>query len=264
MTNQPESPALSNKLVEIILLLLKFRFINRIQFQTLLHHKNHSRLLLWLTYLTEHGYINKYYDKTFAGGSAVYSLGTTGRTYLKKHPEVTKGINLLSLDRVWREKNNSLQFRNRWLFLVDVYLSLVGLTTKTMAELHFSTKTDLYGMDYMVLPLPDAYFAIVEKDKTIKRYFLDILPDVRAAILRKRIRQYVYYYDHNYWQDHTNKPFPEIILVFPTVQLKNQLYYAIRKKLELVPDMNFYLTTRDLIKSKGLCREALQKVELPD
>jgi len=74
--------------------------------------------------------------------------------------------------------------------------------------------TYIYGMDYMILNNPDAYFSIEETSGSTKRYFLDIFNDVCPAILRGRVRQYLAYYDKNYWHDHTDKPFPEILLIF--------------------------------------------------
>jgi len=112
----------------------------------------------------------------------------------------------------------------------------------------------------MILNNPDAYFSIEETSGSTKRYFLDIFDDVRPTILRSRVRQYLIYHDKNNWQDHTDKPFPEILLICPTNTLKNHLFYYIQKKLERGPDFNFYLTTRELVKTKGLNKETLQKV----
>lgn len=259
MKQQTEIPKLKQRQTEILHLLYTYRFLNRTQIQTFLHHKQFNRIIIWLNDLTKQNYIQRQYDQKFAPSTpAIYSLGTNGRKYLKQTND--KKIHKAVLDRVWRESKLTESFKARCIFLADTHLSLLSLTGKTKAALHFYTQTDLYGMEYMILENPDAYFSIEEASGSIKRYFLDVFGDVRPAILRGRVRQYIAYHDKNYWQDHTDKPFPEIILICPTTTLKNHLFYYIQKKLESASDLNFYLTTRELVKTKGLNKETLQKV----
>ncbi len=262
MNKQTQKLKLKLRQKEIQHLLYRFRFINRIQIQTLLNHKHSSRIQTWLNELTEYGYIRQFYDKKFAPvSSAVYSLGLNGRKFFKnnkKYPDIKPEL----LDRVWQEHTYTLQFRNHCVFLVDIYLSLVTLTEKGKAKLNFYTQTDLYGMEYMILDNPDSYFSIEEPTGDIKRYFLDIFDDIKPSVHRKRIRQYFYYYKESYWQDHTKKPFPQILLICPNDKSKNHLYYYIQKKLNDAPELLFYLSTWEKIKTLGICRESLQKVEV--
>lgn len=62
------------------------------------------------------------------------------------------------------------------------------------------------------------------------------------------------------WQDHTGKPFPGIILVCPNTGTKNHLFYYIRERLDEDDHPDFYLTTRELIQTKGLTNETLGKI----
>jgi len=168
------------------------------------------------------------------------------------------------LNRIWREHTLSDQFHIHCLFLADIYLSLVALVTKTKAKLYFFTKTDLYPHDYMPTPLPDAYIAIKERNGKTKRYFLDIFdPLPPRMILRRRINQYVDYFDDNTWQETTDHPFPQIILVCPDERSKRYLHRFIQKTLEY-SDLEFFLTTWERIRTKGMCKEALQRVEAID
>ncbi|HHT9136976.1 MAG TPA: hypothetical protein ACFYEK_07000 [Candidatus Wunengus sp. YC60] len=260
-TNQ--QPKLKKGQDKIIHALFQYRFLHSKQLQIFLKHKSPSRINDWLKELTERKYITQYYDKTFASLPAVYSLGIKSRKYIKNNPDF-KNINPVLLDRIWKVHTLSPQFRERCQLVANIYLSLVALSTKTKAKLNFSTQTDLYGMEYMILDNPDAYFSIVEKDKTVSRYFLDIFDDVAYSKLHLRIRQYFYYYDKEYWQDNTGKPFPNIMLVCPSERIKYHLFYYIQGKLDRAPDLNFYLTTRDQIIAKGINRDVLKKVELPD
>ncbi len=249
---------------EILHYLYRFRFLSRNQLQQLLRHKHFNRVIVWLNNLTESGYIRRYYNSKTVTIPAIYSLGLKGRKYLKNNPNY-KDIKPAVLDRVWREHTLSVQFRNHCLFLADIYLSLSSLTSKTKANLHFYTKTDLHGIKNLILPYPDAYFSIEEATGSKKYYFLDIFDDLPARmVLRKRVRQYFEYYANENWQNHAKKPFPEIILVCPDKRSKNYLYRYIPKLLEYEPEVRFHLSTWDNIRSKGISRETLQKVELRD
>ncbi len=250
---------------EILNFIYRFRFLNRKHIQSLLNHKQFNRIIVWLNKLTKDKYIRRYYDPKTVTVPAIYSLGLKGRKYIKdnlKNPHF-KEIKEPLLDRVWREYQLSPQFRTHCMFVTDIYLSLVLLTHKTGAKLNFRTQTDIYGMKYLILPNPDAYFSITEKNGKNKSFFLDIFEELPPRPeLRKRIRQYFDYYDKEYWQNHSKVEFPNIIFVAPENRSKNYLFKQIQKKLEDESDLNFFLSTWEEIKTKGLGREALQKVEV--
>ncbi|MDO8513392.1 MAG: replication-relaxation family protein [bacterium] len=249
---------LSKRQTDILILLYRFRFLNRLHIQNLLNHKYRSRILSWLNELTNQNYTKQYYDKTIASSPSVYSLDSKGRKYLKSLKE--GNIKQALLDRVWREAKYSSKFREHCLSLADIYISLLAITEKNKSTLHFYTKTDLHGTEHFISPAPDAHFAIEEKKGQIIRYFLEILDDIPPAAHRRRVAQYFKYYASGDWQDNTDKPFPEIIFICPNTRTKGHLFYYIRKKLSGEPEMSFYLTTKELVDSKGLNGETLQKV----
>lgn len=240
----------------ILIYLYRFRFLNRNQIQQLLHHKYFNRIIIWLNQLTKDNYIKRYYNPKTVTIPAYYSLDSKGRKHLLDHQKVTQ-VKSKVLDRVWREHRYTKQLKEHCLFLADVYVSLVAQTGKAGAILDFKTKTDLFGMQYLILPNPDAYFSITEKNGSKKRYFLDIFDDQPArAALFNRVKQYFDYYDGGYWQDHTEVPFPAIILIAPDDQSKNYLRKQIQTRMDGEPTMSFFLTTRE----KGLSKETLEKV----
>lgn len=244
---------------EILHHLYTFRFLTRNQLQTLLGHKHFNRIIIWLNELSNTGYIRKYYNPKTVTVPAIYSLGLKGRTYLKQKqlPE----IDIAQLDRVWREPNLSKQFRDHCFFLADCYLSLLELSKTSNAKLHFYTKTKLHGMQYLILPHPDAYIAIEEASGEIQRYFMDILDEMPPRmLLRKRVKQYIEYFEDEIWQEQTGKAFPKIILICPDERSKNYLHRFIQSVLEDIEEMEFYLSTRELVKEKGLNRNILMKV----
>lgn len=259
--SETKKKILTKKEMEILILLYRFRFLNRSNIQTMLNHKYHNQIQLWLNNLVKIGCIAREYDKQFAGGSAVYSLALPGRKQLAKHPDVE--AKLLN-NRVWREKARTAEFKDHCHTVNNIYLSLIVFAKKYGSELHFYTKTDLYGMTFMIRPNPDAYFALEPTEGEIKRYFLEVFDDAPSAKLRKRVQRYLDYYDDEYWSEkYPDKPFPEIILVCPSIRMKGHLYLYIKNKLDEDEEINFYLTTKEMVLEKGLIKEALEKV-LPE
>lgn len=62
------------------------------------------------------------------------------------------------------------------------------------------------------------------------------------------------------WQDNTDKPFPEIILICPNPRLKSHLDHFIQNKLNDEEEPAFWLGLKNDVANKGLNRETLQKV----
>ena len=255
-----KSETLKPNLINILILIYKFRVLNRNQIQNILNHKYRSRIITWLNYLTEEKYLIRKYSKEFAGIPAEYCLATKSRSELKKQNEIKATL----LDRIYKEKSLSETFRKHSMFLADIYLSLIAVTKKNKVKLNYYTQTDLVGIKYLILPIPDAYFSIKENKKLTKRYFLDVFDqrDPRLAY-RKRLKQYSNYFANRYWQDNTDKSFPEIIMVVPDIVMRKYLNRKIKQLLNGEgQEILFYLSTWDEIKSQGIKREVLHKVEI--
>ena len=78
-------PKLTKKQQEILRLLYSFRFLNRIQIQALLRHKDPKTINLWLRDLRAKGYVEWIYSTHFAEKTkpAVYYLALNGVRYLR-------------------------------------------------------------------------------------------------------------------------------------------------------------------------------------
>jgi hypothetical protein len=251
---------LTKKQLEILTLLYRFRFLNRLQIQKLLNQKHFKRIIINLNQLTATNHIRRDYNPKTVTIPAIYSLGLEGRKYLKKSD--LKGINKTLLDRVWQEKKLSNQFKKHCLLIADIFLSLIVLTEKSRSVLNFRTKTELSSIKDLISSNPDAYFSLTKANGSKKRYFLDIFNDWPPRMyLRKRVNQYFEFYQTNIWQNHQTDPFPQIILVCPEDRSKRYLNKYIKKKLDSELEPQFYLSTSDQIKTKGLIREVLEKVE---
>lgn len=258
MKNQKSK--LKQKQLDILTLLYKFRFLTRNQIQTMLNHKQFNRVILWLNDLTECKYLYRDFSRKFGPKPSIYCLDIKSREELKSQ----KDIKVSLLDRVYKEKKLSGKFRKHCIFVANIYLSLVGLAKKNKIKLNFYTKTDLTGMMHLILPIPNAYFSIKESKNLTKRYFLDVFDEQDPRfLLRKRVRQYFNYYSRNYWQDNTNHPFPEIILVCPDKTMNNYLHNFITRMLnEENENITFLLSTWEEIRAQGIKKEVLHKVKM--
>ncbi len=253
----------TTKQIEILKLIYKFRFLNRTQLQSILNHKQKQKIIIWLNQLTEQKYLKRYFDKRLATVPAAYSLGSMARKYFLKNPELYKDITAPLLSRVWRESSSTQKFKKHCMLVADIYISLLNLIRKDdKGKLTFFTKTDLKGVQYLILPEPDVYFTLEDPTGLIKRYLLDIFDDLPPRmILRKRIKQYFSYFEKNYWQDHMKHDFPEIIIVCPDTTSKNYLNVFIKRMLkEKMEDLSFYLALREEIANQGLSSHVLYKV----
>jgi hypothetical protein len=243
-------PTITPKQLQILILLYRFRFLTRSQIQFLLSHKNHRLILIWLNDLTTKHYLNRTFTKQLAAEPTVYWLTTTARTYLKNLENPT--IKVSTLNRIWRNKNVSSEYKRKCLFLADVYIMLLTQSKTTDSVLQYSTSAELSGTSHLITPAPDAYVAIEQQGSPIQRYFIDSFMDLPPRVLRARITAYCTYFDSDEWQNHTDKPFPDIVLICPTERLKKHLIYFIKSRLGDLPDPKFKITTNHEIIAKGL------------
>jgi hypothetical protein len=81
--------------------------------------------------------------------------------------------------------------------------------------------------------------------------------------MRKRVNNYLFYFKKQIWQEHTGKPFPEVIFVCPNKSFYNYLYKMIGGMLnEKGLNMPFFLCIWDEVKLEGMKKQVLNKVIL--
>jgi hypothetical protein len=229
-----------------------------------MQQKYYSRLVIWLNDLTKNNFIKRFYNPNTVSCPAVYSLDNKSRKFLKENSQRLK-IKMKTLDNVWRDDKLTAQFRFHCLTLADVYISLLETIKKSKAKLHFYTKNDLQNIKYLVIPHPDAYFYIKELNGTKKYYFLDIFDYyTNNQKFNKRIQRYLDYFDDDYWQDQTGCPFPEVIFVVSDERSYAYLNWYLPKVLEDNDEVNFYLISKAKIKTEGLNKNSLKKMEPED
>lgn len=244
-----ETTSITPKQSDILLLIYRFRFLDRKHIQQFLNHKDPRRIKSWLKDLADKKILGRKYSRKLGENikPAVYFLSTKSKRILEDKEEVEEKL----LNRVYREKARSQKFIDHNLFLADIYFYLNSLAQQNKAKIYFYTKTDLINHKYLPLPLPDTCM-VIKEGKNTKRYFLDIIDEgTPRFVLRKRISQYLEFYESDLWQERTNYPFPSILLICPNQPIKEFLNKFIPKFLEeeTEDEILFYLTTKGMAKS---------------
>jgi hypothetical protein len=246
----------------IINYIYQFRFLNRIQIQTLMHHKDYKRINAWLKELTEANFLGRIYSKKLLENTkpAIYYLSGKGIKLIHEKHKIPKE----QLKKYYEDKNRSQRFMDHCLFLAEFYLIYLSQKDPTNT-VKFFTKAQLTDYEYFPHPLPDGYIAIESKEKTnIKRYFLEVFDEgIPRFALKARMKQYISYADEGEWEVNTDtSPFPIILLVCPTEQMKKYLHRYIPKLLEeKYVTMRFYLSTRDAIRTQDIEKGAWEEME---
>lgn len=199
---------LTPKLQEIISLIYRFRFINRIQLQEILEHKDPSRINKWIAVLTKNDYVGRIYEPIQGKNKipSIYYLKKKGIGYIRK----VKHLNNPYINKLYREDIISLTTKNHSLKAVDFYLYLKRFAKEKSAHLEYYTKADLAEKNYFSEIKPDAYFSF-ETAKGKRSCFVEIdLETESKSTARRKMQKYIDYYESHDW---TNKTFPIIATV---------------------------------------------------
>lgn len=244
---------ITNKQLEILLLLYRFRFLSRTHIQKFLNHKSHTLITTWLKDLTDRNITNRIHSKTLVdiNKPAIYFLGLKSKPILTERAD----IEAATLQRVYREKNSSQIFRNHSLFLADLYFHFLEAAKQNQARLEFFTATDLLRYAYVPLPRPDGYIVVKEKNKA-KRYFLEIIDDGTPFFsVKTKVKKYTNFYKEEYWQNYKHD-FPKVLFIYPSAKVKRWLRRVIPELLEKEAlDISFFLGSRERIQQAGITSE---------
>lgn len=273
-------PKTTKKQQAILRLLYKYRFLNRIQIQTLMSHKDRKTINLWLRDLKEKQYIEWIYSTHFAEKTkpAIYYLGLNGIRYLKTLDNDNYSVE--ELRKRYREPSRSQTYIDRCLLLADCCISLDKQRTDT-STYYYETEADYLGDSYyhfladseLIRPhlcfSKNEYDYGVNEDVTIDSCLLEIfdatLPRYR---MKKRLGNYVKYFDEedSEWGNETdNDKLPIILLVCPRT---TDLIYAKRRTRGLLAEEwehddedrpHIRLTTIEKLKELGIFGDIWEK-----
>ncbi len=256
-------PTITKKQQEILTLLYKYRFLNRIQIQALLNHKDKKTINLWLRDLKEKQYIEWIYSTHFAEKTkpAVYYIGLNGvrwlkqQTYIDDEGDEYYRYPIEQVRKRYREADRSQAYIDRCLLLADC---CVSFTTKTrngngLIEYTVTTQTEYQDEDNEYNFLTDGDLEsqlgpqlVIRKQvrkgsgrqpAAITNYLLELfdvnLPRYR---MRNRLKQYVQFLTEGDWEANRedDDPLPVVLLVCPRL---TDLTYAKRRTRGLLNEL---------------------------
>lgn len=180
---------ITKKQKEILLLLYRFRFLNRLHIQTYLKHKDPTTINIWLKDLVEKEYIHRIFKRSWTENNqpAKYYIGKNGIRFLKTQEQCHKEY----LRKLYREKDRSQTFIGHCLFIADAYLQLQEATKESSSFYQFYTQSDLTPGSIMQEILPD-FFIAKNATKKPKYFAYELIKEgtPRFAI-RARIQRYI-------------------------------------------------------------------------
>ncbi len=183
-------PPITIKQQEILLLLYRFRFLNRIQIQTFLNHKDYKTINLWLKDLTDKNYITRNYESTFQGRTipARYHLAINGIRYLKTVSPVDKK----SLRKFYRESFTSNKFKERCMFIADLYAALVK---RYGQDITFFTQSD-YPADGVIKDVMPTFGFIKKEGNEKVVYVCELFQEKQPRyFIRNRISKFIDFFE---------------------------------------------------------------------
>jgi len=250
-------PKITKKQQEILNLLYRYRFLNRIQIQAFMGHKDYKTINLWLKDLREKEYITWIYSTHFAEKTkpAIYYLGLNGIRHLKKlttadeDSELQPTYPLEELRKRYRESTRSQNYIDRCVLLADCCITLQQHSTKTVGY-YYQTEADyLSESSYyhfildseLIQPslcfCKDKYDKDGKEEATLESYLLEVFdPTLPRYRMKKRLGDYVKYLDDEdcEWKEQTDtEKLPILLFVCPRT---TDLIYAKRRTRKLIAD----------------------------
>src|SRR3989344_1576061 len=169
----------------ILLLLYRFRFMDRIQIQTLLHNPDIKNINTWLKDLYDKNYIGRIVntDSKVNVIPTTYYIGLNGIRYLKTREECEKTY----LTKLYKENKKSKQFIDRCFLIANVYLK-----EYSNSDFVFYTQSD-FKINSVIR---DIFPYFVFKKKSEDRFFVgEIFKEKMPRFaLRSRIEEYITFF----------------------------------------------------------------------
>jgi len=255
-------PSITPKQQEILELLYRYRFLDRIQIQTFMGHRDKRRITSWLKDLRHKQYVEWIYSTDFEKKSkpATYYLGINSVRYLRG----TGTYPLTELRKRYKESGRSSSFITRSKILADIAIELQVKSNDNKRYLCQPTAAyALPGSDFHFLTdftaiHPDIVY-VRQQDGTSRTYLIELidatLPRYRV---KRRLKVYVDLLDYEFdeWrQASSTTARPTVLFICPSV---GELLYAkrrTRKLLEDVPDrkdVHIKFKTIDKVRETGV------------
>lgn len=259
-------PPITKQQQAILTLIYYYRFLNRIQIQAFLRHKNKKTINTWLPDLVEKDYLKRIYSRGFSENTkpAIYYIGPNGIRFIK-----TLGVTGSEVRNRYKESMRSDAFIQQQLLLAEISLSFTAKKTREAFLYCVFTETQILLDDpasvfHFLGELRPNLALVSEKKKETRTYLVEVFPPTLPKYsIRKRIREYIVFSESGEWENNSDASFPIILFVCPD---KPTLIYAKRyvKKLkedEQVPDeLQLWFATEEWVKAQGVMSEIWEEV----
>jgi len=262
-------PKLTNKQQEIIRLLYRYRFLNRIQIQKLMGHKDYKTINLWLKDLREKQYVEWIYSTDFAEKTkpAIYYVGINGVRYLKTIEDYDK----IEVRKRYRESSRSRTYIDHCLAVADFCVYLKDKTSIGV-EYWYLTPSDFIKPDGRRIGVltttesgykmtPDLYFEkqyLVDGRAKKATYILEIFDSsLPRYMIKKKLRDYMENIEYADWEYATGqKKHPTHLLVCARltdlIYLKRRTRRLVAEEWDYTSKPNIWFTTLDKFIENGL------------
>jgi hypothetical protein len=177
-------PTITTKQKEILLLLYRFRFLNRIQIQALLKHKNPKNTNVWLKDLTTKNYIGRIFEKAPGiNKPAIYFISKNGIKFLKS----SEGLEFDYIKKLYQENRRSEQFIDQCIAIANIYLNL---ESQNLPGFKFYTQTN-FPINGVIRDLLPSFAYIREENGQIEQYSCEIIKDgMPRFAIRSRVQKF--------------------------------------------------------------------------
>ena len=217
-------PHITKTQQRILLLLYRFRFLDRIQIQTFLHNPDIKNTNTWLKDLYDKNYIGKIVDSNSKINMtpAIYFIGKNGIKFLRAQDKCEKKY----LKKLYDEKGKSKQFVERSLLVANTYLNL--LQKYSNSKLTFYTQSD-FSLNGLIRDIMPNFVFRIGKNKqfTICEILKENMP--RFAI-RSRVQQYLEFLTEGEWAE--SEKSPVLIFACPNEVMKKYIQRFIKREIE--------------------------------
>jgi hypothetical protein len=278
-------PKITDRQKDILDLLYEHRFLNRIQIQALLGHKDYKNVNLWLKDLREKQYVEWIYSTHFAEKTkpAVYYLGINA---IRRFRQLD--VHEQHILKYYRESVRSQAFIDRCILLGDTCIALKQANRAVETELRsrrikesdvwfrYETEAEYTSGGYYTFILdtdihPHLIYAKESygEDTILASYTIEVFdPTVPRYTVRRRLKNYVNFLDSEEWQSETNEEKPPIALfICPT---KADMIYCKRATKRLLEDLwetediHMRFTMAESVKKQGFGGRIWEEVAPPD
>lgn len=238
-------PNITDKQKEILFLLYRFRFLHRIQIQTLLHHKDHKTINIWLKDLTEKKYIIRIYDNKTQKNilPAKYYISTNGFAFLKSQSTVDPYL----LKKLRQEKRRSEKFVEKSLLVADIYLKLLKQDDLKNKDFKFYTGQD-FPRNGMIRKVSPDFAYVFKTEGGLEHFVGEIISEKTPRyVIKSRVQKFL-----DFFGEDEGKPTNIIFISRDELALnliRKYVYRIVRDDGE--SNVNVYLTTNEQIKERG-------------